>query len=106
MRATAGRRRGGRDADGRGRRGLTPATTGPPVTLRCMGVGLLFATWVDWAQACGTAFAALAAVLVPLTAFVRRPSLALTEQEARRHSRVEQDRYGNTYPHVRLFVQN
>jgi hypothetical protein len=58
--------------------------------------------WFDWAQVAAAAFAAGAALAIPVTAYRRRPSLKLTEKEATRHSRVE----GDERAYLRLLVSN
>jgi hypothetical protein len=61
---------------------------------------LLFDTAV-WLSAGAAAIAGLAAVLVPLTAFLRRPRLALQVDEDGIQSRVEEGT-----PYIRLLVSN
>jgi hypothetical protein len=59
-------------------------------------------SWVDTAQVVAAVFAVLAAIAIPATAYLRRPSVRLTEKGAARHSRVE----GNDVALLRLVVEN
>jgi hypothetical protein len=59
-------------------------------------------TAVAWTTALAAVGAFLTAAAIPITAFYRRPSLTLHEDEHRLHSRVE----CNGLPYIRLIVRN
>jgi hypothetical protein len=59
-------------------------------------------TWAEWAVVVTAAAAVVIAVAVPVTAYLRRPSLRLIEEGAARHSHIESD--GLAY--LRLVVEN
>lgn len=64
---------------------------------------LIAATRFEWAQVLAAVFAASAAVLVPLTGYIRRPAVELREDPQRVYSRLEGT--ARDSPFVRLLVR-